>query len=274
MIEVTKGKNDNYFVTVGTRAPLVYLDNWAVIKIARNVDWQRRFVSALKQKEGTLLFSILNIIELGRKTKELADIEIFLHQIGTDWCLVDINPPAVIEREKESNTAMPPNFDEQALRSYYPYIHGAPLTLGKIISLIQGQKNRYEVIYDMFEPLVKQVTQMREDIERGDPRINPDAYKTSRFNPEQPTLYVYYSLMRKTLYGNFTITKNHLCDLQHATAALAYADFILLDKHWTQLAKDSLKELPNIKQRVFKDSPKEMEKFLKTLENCKIEEKT
>jgi hypothetical protein len=60
----------------------------------------------------------------------------------------------------------------------------------------------------------------------------------------------------------------------HATAALSHADFILLDKHWCQQAKNLLKELPNIQHRVFRDSPEEMERFLETFEIVKLMEET
>lgn len=271
MIEVTQEGDDTYIVTVGTREPLIYLDHWAVVKLAKNTSLQRRFINAFRAKKCTLLFSSLNIVEIGRKLYELPLISSFFEEIGTDWCLVDVNAPAVIEREKQrSASTMPPNFDEKGLRSYYPYIHSQTLTLSKIAELVDGHKAEYDATYDRLESFAQQLMATREAIRQKASGINLEAYKSSFYDPDKPTSYVYHSLMRKVLEGDWRLTKNHISDLQHATAALSYANFTLLDKHWCQLAKDSLKEIPRIKDRVFRDTPKDIEKFLSTLENIEL----
>jgi hypothetical protein len=264
MIEVTLGDNDAYFVKMGMKSPIVYLDHWAVAKISGNPVWRSRFIKALNKKGGTLLFSYLNIVELGRHLKAQPNVKVFLEEVGTHWCFIDVDAPAVIEREGKSvSSQMPPCFDERGLNSYYPYIHEGPLTLGKIVELVGVQKDRCDAIYARSDEIVAQLTAIQAAIKRGDPNINPDAYRSGGLDPKRPTRYVYYSLMRSTLHGNLVITRNHVCDLLHATAALSQADFILLDKHWCQQAKDLLKELPNIQHRVFKDSPEEMDRFLR-----------
>ena len=52
MIEVEAGTNDTYFVKAGMKSPIVYLDHWAIVKIAANSDWRGRFVEALKKNDG------------------------------------------------------------------------------------------------------------------------------------------------------------------------------------------------------------------------------
>ncbi len=272
MIEVTYGDNDTYFVKMGMKSPIVYLDHWAVAKISGNPVWQSRFIETLKKKNGTLLFSYLNIIELGRHINAQPNVKIFLEEVDTHWCLVDVDAPAVIEREEKSAPSqMPPCFDERGLKSYYPYIHEEPLTLSKIVDLVSGQKDHYDAIYCRLDEIVVQLTSIRSAIKRSDPNINPDAYRPGGHNPKQPTRYVYYTLMRSTLHQrDLIITRQHVCDLQNATVALAQADFILLDGHWCTQAKNLLKELPDIERRVFKDSPEEMERFLGTFEIVKL----
>lgn len=273
MIEVTLGDNDTYFVKVGMESPKVYLDHWAIAKISNKPEWQSRFIKTLKDKDGTLLFTFLNIVELGRHIDAQPRIKIFLEEVDTQWCLVDVDAPRVVEGEEKANSSqMPPCFDEQGLKSYYPYIHGGPLTLSKIVDLVSGEKQSYDEIYARFDKIVAQLTSLRMAIKNGDPKINPDACKPGGFNPRKPTRYVYHSLMRNVLYGqrDMVITKQHICDLQNATTALAYADFIFLDGHWCTQAKNLLKELSNIENRVFKDGPKEMERFLEVFETAKF----
>ncbi len=271
MIEIEVGENDTYLVKVGMRSPIVYLDHWAVSKISSNSEWRGRFVRALHKNDGTLLFSSLNIIELGRHINAQPDVKLLLDGVGTNWCFIDVNAPAVIEREENwVSGQMPPCFNEVGLRSYYPYIHGEALNLSKIVDLVMGQKDRYDDIYARLDESVKQMTDVQEAIKRKDPKINPDAYKPGGHNPQQPTKYVYHSFMRGTLWSSLKLTRNHVADLQHATAALAYADFILLDGHWYQQALNLLKELPNLKERIFRDNPTEMDRFLGILENVQL----
>ena len=271
MIKVETKENDAYLVTVGMKSPIVYLDHWAVAKIASNSSWRDRFIEALHKSNGTLLFSSLNIIELGRHINTQPNVKTLLDGVGTNWCFIDVNAPAVIEREEKwVSGQIPPCFNETGLRSYYPYIHDEPLSLSKIVELVTGQKNHYDKIYSRLDENVDQMTDMQKAIKLKDPKINQNAYKPSGYNPQQPTKYVYYSLMRGILWSTLKLTRNHIADLQHATAALAYADFILLDGHWYQQALNLLKELPNLKYRIFRDSPDEMERFLGAFENVKL----
>lgn len=271
MIVVEAKENDTYLVTVGMKSPIIYLDHWAVAKIASNSDCRDRFIEALHKSNGTLLFSSLNIIELGRHINAQPNVKMLLDGVGTNWCFIDVNAPAVIEREEKwASGQMPPCFNETGLRSYYPYIHDEPLTLSKIVEIVTGQKDYYDNIYSRLDENVDQMTHIQEAIKRKDPKINQNAYKPGGYNPQQPTKYVYYSLMRGILWSTLKLTRNHIADLQHATAALAYADFILLDGHWHQQALDLLKELPNLKNRIFRDSLREMERFLQTFENVQL----
>ncbi len=271
MIEVELGNNDTYLVKVGMKSPIVYLDHWAVAKIATNSGWRGKFVSSLHKHNGTLLFSLLNIVELGRHISAQPNVKLLLDGIGTQWCFIDVNAPAVIEREEKWGPGkMPSCFNEAGFKSYYPYIHEGPLTLSKIVDLVTGQKERYDDIYVRLDESVNQMRDVQEAIKRKDPKINPHAYKPGGYNPEQPTKYVYHSFMRGTLWSTLKLTRNHIADLQHATAALAYADFILLDGHWHQQAKNLLRELPGLENRMFRDSPEEMERFLWSLENVQL----
>lgn len=271
MIEVEANSDDTYFVKVGMKSPIIYLDHWAVAKIAANPGWRNRFSEALYKHDGTLLFSLLNIVELARHINAQPNVKLLLDGVGTQWCFIDVNAPAVIEREEKwVPSEMPPCFNEAGIRSYYPYIHEGPLTLSKIVDLISGQKVRYDDIYARLDESVQQMTNVQNAIKTNDPRINPDAYKPGAFNPEQPTKYVYHSFMRGTLWSSLKLTRNHIADLQHATVALAYADFIFLDGHWYQQALNLLKELPNLKSRIFRDSPDEMERFFGAFKNVQI----
>src|SRR4029077_21160011 len=77
----------------------VYLDNWAVIDLAKgDASRRKRFVDAVCAG-GDLLFSSANAAELaGPKGKSFNMVKSFLNQLGPHWVPVELNPFKVIER--------------------------------------------------------------------------------------------------------------------------------------------------------------------------------
>src|SRR5260370_7068050 len=56
-------------VQLGLRPPLVYLDHWAVREISKDPARRDHFLETFRDR-GTLMFSILNILEMGRNSRE------------------------------------------------------------------------------------------------------------------------------------------------------------------------------------------------------------
>lgn len=269
MIKVRAKENDIYEISAFARSPTVYLDHWAVVKIAKRTEWKDRFIKTLHEKNGTFFISIMNIHEIARSNNDTqTNVKSFLEGIGKNWFFIDIDPVAVIKKEESRQQGEnSPCFHEVGLKNFYPYIHDEEPTLGKMIDLIKNTKGVFDKSREGFDKLRVRMAETQKKIQRNDPSIPSDAYEPGNFIPERPTKYVYHTLMRSILWGKKNIETNDVIDLYHSTISLAYADFVLLDKHWYTQALNLLQQIPDLKDRLFRDGEKEMNRFLCSFEN-------
>jgi len=85
------------------------------------------------------------------------------------------------------------------------------------------------------------------------------------FNPDRPVEYVFNGFRKLIQKEDFKVDANDSLDFLHATVSLAYADFVLLDNRWTELA-EKLK-IPPDRVRVY--SQKQADRFLEDLDQFK-----
>lgn len=263
MISAKVDAQGNHSVLVGFRSPSVYLDTCALGALASDVSKAKAFGDLLREKNGTLLISSANVIELGRMMGEsLRRAGQLLDQIGTDWFPINCNAVRVIEREKEP-TDQPACLDEVFFNAYYPHTYENP-TLTKLIELVEGDKEKFDTMHRRSEPLAADIMKKRKEFKKETPGFNLDAYLTPTYDPKAPTEYIYNGLMRYAFESEMKIEKNDIFDIWHCSVPLAYANFVLIDKTWCNIAKTRLKQLPVGEQWIF-DS-RFIDEFLKTLE--------
>ena len=238
MITVTKPTDENYEVSASTRPPSIYLDTWALRLFSSDPDHRQKLLTFFRAN-GTLLFSLTNILEISRITGNSAKlIRDFLAEVGEQWFPLEFNPIKVIEAEyaPRSNS---PCFATSFLEAYYPFIHEGPLSLTTLIDLIHDDEIKPAVERGI-QTLTSELSRMFQ-AERDLCRSNPLEHKTSSryssFDPNKPAESVYKGLMELVIKENFGIDDNHVLDFCHATVSLAYGDLVLLDKHWRELAR-------------------------------------
>src|SRR5260370_29332083 len=82
-------------VQLGLRPPLVYLDHWAVREISKDPARRDHFLETFRDP-GTLMLSILNILEMGRNSGEsYRNIRALLDGPGPSSLLSDLHPDTV-----------------------------------------------------------------------------------------------------------------------------------------------------------------------------------
>lgn len=82
------------------------------------------------------------------------------------------------------------------------------------------------------------------------------------FDPNRPTTYVVKGFRKLIQKETFNIDTNDAIDFLHATVPIAYSDFVLLDRHWADLAG----KLKLSRDCVKVYSPKRFETFLENFE--------
>ncbi len=211
------------------------------------------------EKKGTLLFSWANVLEVAANSgASLKAIQSFLSETEEHWFPIEWNAFKVIEREK---TFMPgdnsPCFASSFLETFYPHISDGPLSLRTVCDLTQDSEINSacrQHLENVKKETRKTLTYWRSENLRNN--------GTPHFDPNCPTMYVVEKFKRLIQKETFNIDENDAIDFLHATVPIVYADFVLLDKHWADLA-GKLK-LPSDCVKVY--SPKDVEKFLEDLE--------
>jgi hypothetical protein len=261
MITTIKGR-EKYGADVSIRPPAIYLDHWALRLFSTDLNLRQTFLTYFKTK-GTLLFSWANALEVSRNTGLSADkIRIFLTEIDHQWFPVEINPIKVIRSETASGNGNP-CFSASFLEAYYPHIHNRHLSLSTIVELTQDE----EINLAAQENIAKLKCSIGELFNQWRSE-NTEGMETITFNLNHPGKFVFSRLRQLIQKENSKIDTNDPLDFLHAVVPLAYADFVLLDKHWADLA-NKLK-IPSPCVRVY--SSKQIDKFMEDLElfdsNC------
>src|SRR5687768_2964955 len=106
MITIKRLAPGAHSITINCREPRIYLDHWAIRRIAEDPARRARFLAALKTK-GTVLFSLMNVVEIAsdQEPTRSAQIRGFLEQLGPYWMPVTIDPLRVLDAEE---TSVPP----------------------------------------------------------------------------------------------------------------------------------------------------------------------
>ncbi|MBF0106884.1 MAG: hypothetical protein HQM16_16350 [Deltaproteobacteria bacterium] len=237
--------------------PSIYLDTWAIREISQDDSKRKRFIDVLYKQNGTLLFSLALNVELARTAgNSYDDVMKTLKEVGTKWFPIDVNAVRVIEKEEKAvdgktEDGQPVFFDEAFMRSYYPYVSDEEPTLGKLEELLKDQKNIYDSIHSSVGVLAQKIINARKYFKNQHPLFNQEAFLEKTFNPQQPTKYTYNGLMRYCFESSKNIGVNDIHDLYHAAVPIAYADFVILEKSWHDIAKSRLKQVPQIDERIF-----------------------
>lgn len=258
MIEV-KENGQKFVVTTTIIPPAIYLDHWAIREISSNPELMDRFLLFFKTK-GTLLFSLANVLDISQTQGDsLERIKVFLEKVGLSWFPIEFNPSKVIAAEEQYQAGGPaPFFAAGFLEMYYPNIHGRELTLKTLVDLAYEDGSLSPIVKNTLDDLVESFSASR-DLWNSEGRKRAT---TTTFTADQPTRFVYDGLMRLLFTEKSNLNRNQIMDFFHATVSLAYADVVLLDKQWENLAF-KIKSPRRIK--VY--SPPRLAEFFDDLEN-------
>jgi hypothetical protein len=217
----------------------VYLDNWALIDLAKGDPLRRkRFVDAVCAG-GDLMFSSANAAELaGPRGRSFDVVRSFLDQLGPHWAPVELNPFKVVEREwngvSRAQSCLSPEFMDAYFRDRTAsYSRGS----GKVIDLSRdffslgavmdwvaqsGKLLRRSVEFD----------KVLKDAVRGVRGRKPTP--PTRFDPSRPATFACGNLLRTLVVEAkaYQVKKGDGLDFCHAVMGSAFASVAALDKHW------------------------------------------
>jgi len=227
----------------------VYLDNFALIGLAKGDPLRRqRFISAL-HRGADLLFSVSNVVELtGPQGKSLAAVRAFLDEIGPHWFPVELDATEVVNREVAGARLAASCISRRFVKDYFAFQMAkcAPNS-GKVIDLSQDSLCLGPVL-DWVGPqrksickgsaaldaaLVKKISMHRNEFERNPAGID-QKFPILPFNPSMPATFTYVNLVRSLIVEakSHQLKEGDGLDFCHAVIASSFASVATLDKQW------------------------------------------
>jgi hypothetical protein len=235
VITSTPAADGGWIIQASVRQPSIYLDQDSLSDLARVGARRDRFLEIFRHK-GTLLFSWTNAIDIaGPQDGTKRRIREFLDAIGPQWIPLEMNPYKVVRREQGYEpTIGTPCVSESFFRHYYPIVHGNSLTLAQVVDLVH--EDREAVLAStrlMKEKVAQTVKDRRRDYERDSSRLD-ETMPPEPLDPARPAKFILRRLERLIVSEarSHTWMLNDSVDFCHAAVAGAYADLLLLDKHW------------------------------------------
>jgi hypothetical protein len=228
----------------------VYLDNWAVIELARgDPSRRRRFVETLRSG-GDLLFSVTNAAELSGPQGNSANIvRNFLNEIGPHWFPVELDPFEVVKREQNGDTSAGHCICKRFMKDYFAdQFRDCTPASGRIIDLSQDALRLGPVMdwvgpqrdsirqgsADFDDALIKRIIGYRAEYLKNNGWLD-ETFPILSFRADMPATFGYISLIRTLILEStqgYQLKKGDGLDFCHAVMASAFASVAALDKHW------------------------------------------
>jgi len=225
----------------------VYLDNFAIIDIAKGDRSRRqRFISAL-HSGAQLLFSVSNAVELtGPQGDTLAAVRLMLDEIGPNWYPVELNVIEVVEREQKGASPSKSCLSENFVKDFSKArIAGFPknkiitladdfFSLGAVLDWVGPQRDSIRDGAALIaDTLASVIARHRANYER-DPKWLDRRFPALSFDPSRPATSVYVNLTRALIleFKSRRWERNDGLDFCHTVLAAAFANVAALDKHW------------------------------------------
>jgi len=234
-----------WVVLAETRGCPVYLDNWAIINLAKEcVSRRRRFVDALRQR-GTVLFSWTNAIELaGPQGASAEAVRSFLDSLGPHWVPVELNPWMVVERERAglyAQAAVSESFMEAYTQERFASHQSACASdtspeqffrLGTVLDWVQKDRDSLRArTAEIHGALRDTLGQWRAQYET-DPSSLDRLLPT--FEECRPATFVLSHLLHLLVreVKGYELMPNDSLDFCHAVVGAAYGGLTTLDGEW------------------------------------------
>lgn len=218
----------------------IYLDNWAVIDLAKeDLSRRKRFIAALSNSGADLMFSVANAAELaGPQGKSFDAAKSFLNEVGPNWFPVELNPFKVVERESNGASRAESCLSQDFMNAYFrdrtsSYSPGSGrvidlsrdfFSLGAVLDWV-AQSGKIRKRSAEFDEEMKQAVRGA----RGRKPIPP-----LPFDPSRPATFACVNLMRTLIVEAkaYQVKKGDGMDFCHAVVGSAFASVATLDKQW------------------------------------------
>ena len=257
--------------------PTVYLDTWALFDFIGDNDLADRFIKILNNLGGTLMLSMVSIIESMAidNQEQIQNLYKFIDSIGAAF--LDFNFTRVIKKEKiykkirgpflEISPAIDCGLLDSFIRIHKPE---KPLKVSEIFLAYRQDLENGEVLNEKWEEDLFPI------VIRARNNINALSNAKKRFKERKESANTYKFPCTEFLWEscidyiaineNMKMPNKEWYDVLHTIVPAAYCDFVLIDKRWRNFVKSTGLNSPQI-AKVY--AQRNLSEFLEDLDNWK-----
>ncbi len=219
-------------VRVSVRHPLVYLDHCAIRRISSSATRRARLREIFSSR-GTLMFSVLNMLEMARNTgASYENIRDMLDELGPHCIPTDADLATVESRE------------QQGLRSPAAFL-AVPEMLAQIVKAMPSGQVKFGTAFEVLHdrdfrdraPELLEHADMLRDLHLYRERARRGEKMLPLPKPTYSLRWIEISLIRRLLRDSKNMSGNDINDVFHAVMPLGYADIVVLDSAWANYAR-------------------------------------
>lgn len=233
MLKISTDKFGKFQITCRLIHPVVYLDHCAIVEFANNPELGKKFINALKNKNGTLLMSSINFFEAAgfNDVPQAQRIEEFLDDSLPNVYVADfMKDPGFFFPNGSPDVKGEPKkhwLAEHMLLA--AKANGGTPTFRTMFTEVVNQNNSFSKSFDDLKVTVAETV----DIFRNDPERNQEG---DEFTPDidmYPPYLLMASILRDTQINlNQKFGPNDSIDFVHSISSVVRSDFVFLDRKW------------------------------------------
>jgi hypothetical protein len=279
MIEVVATKPDHVTLRVTVRRVPVYLDNWAIVALAKDrSDLRGRFLRTL-ENGADVLFSVTNASEIVGPAGPSQDaIRDFFKDIGAHW--IPVEGPGIVdvmEREARGDgreSCVANDLAKQFFAGRNIQLHGeqrlefvAPVffDLRFFLDWLVPQRQEIQRVMSSFDSVLREtLKKLRHAYDHNKARFD-SVLPQPTYSSTAPATFCWNGLIRLlVLEGKaYQWKRGDSADFCHALLAASYGRFATLDKHW----KGRVERLPKPNSLASIYYEPELDRFVADIEN-------
>jgi len=255
--------------------PTVYLDNWTFNAFALGDELGKEFIKIINDKNGSLAFSIINLLEITVREddEQINKIKNFIDSI--DGFFIDVDPHNVIKKEKDYRNrgiTQSPVAGVDLLKANFLHAHKPyeqfriSEIIPKLRDEIRSPSNENHELEQHFEktlyPIILRARSDTKALERAHKRFK------QKIKCEFPCTRQILSKCIDFIVLNrdMKMPNKEWCDVLNLIVPVSYCDFVLADSRWENFIRNLNFEKPCIAQ-VYNPNSTQIEQFLKDLSN-------
>lgn len=248
MIQVVAKNADKVTFRVSARRLPVYLDNWAIIALAKDrTGLRERFLNVLN-RGADLLFSETSAAEIVGPTGASQDaVREFLGAIGPNWLPVEgLGLAGVMEREARgegansciSSSLLQRFYAGRSIQLYgeqrLDFVPPGFFDLGFFLDWLVPQKQDIELSFTRFDAVLRErLRDLRRAYDQHRSRFDLVLPRIP-FDPSMPMTFCWQHMLRLLVVQGkaFQWKRGDSADFCHALMGASHAQFATLDKQW------------------------------------------